>query len=171
MNKMFFKRKMEDKDRQAVSYLPELSRAEAELLFAETETADLEELLAAAKERKYLLKKRCEDLKKQKDKIFFQACFYRNLLNGEFKQAVEYLFNGTVSPEMLSEAVRKLQPREREGLKAAFESKFLPLKESFAQTCNCCQMGLQLAKQLEAETMRARLQKEYEKLQTYYKFL
>ena len=52
MNQKFFKRKMEEKDRQAVGYLPELSKAEAELLFAEAEEADLEELLAAAKMRK-----------------------------------------------------------------------------------------------------------------------
>ncbi len=162
---------MEDKDRQAVSYLPELSQAEAELLFAEAEETDLEEQLAEAKERKNTLSKRCVDLKKQKDKMFFQACFYRNLLKGEFKQAVEYLFNGTVSPEMLFEAVRKLQPREKESLKAAFESKFLPLKENYSHACNCCQTGLPPDKQPEAETLRNHLQKEYEKLQMYYKFL
>ena len=171
MNQKYFKRKMEEKDRQAVGYLPELSKAKAELLFAEAEEADIEELLAAAKMKKNALNKRCGELKKQKDKMFFLACFYRNLLKGEFKQAAGYLIDGTVSIEILSEAKQHLQPSERTRLREAFEGRFQKLKEEYADACNRCQTGLPIEKQAEAEARAANLQEKYESLQIFSKFL
>ncbi len=171
MDQKFFKRKIEEKDRQAVGYLPELSKAEAELLFVEAKEADLEELLAVAKKRKNALTSRCGELKKQKDKMFFLACFYRNLLKGEFKQAASYLIDGTVDLDILSEVKRHLQDSERTKLKQAFENRFLKVKEEYADVCNRCQIGLPIENQAEAEAQAASLQEKYESLQILSKFL